>query len=303
MKKEQNNILTLPITIQDYNFRLLSYYHSNISGYHTILIYQNNNTLEVKSDGYALDTRTKISEQAFQEFYKFLDLKIFTEINVKLIESDLEELLNEVEKIAADGKNNQINNKLSDELTDEINKYITEFETKKELSEKEDEDFKKQIEEITGTPLKAIKELLTLPKYDRILTDIKNENLNYILIDYEDLYNILKKYKIEKLLNGQFQDFKRDIQSYLFTEDYTSNDNLDVILQNMQKNKDVRLLKSKDIGKLISTTATVKNIENRKARLKKGIFQCRSCMKIISVEQTNSKRTLEPTICTSCSGK
>lgn len=64
----------------------------------------------------------------------------------------------------------------------------------------------------------------------------------------------------------------------------------------------LRNLLSKYIGKFVSSDGIVRKTDEIRPRIDKGVFECRGCMKLIEVEQSNNNLS-EPSLCTDCGGR
>jgi replicative DNA helicase Mcm len=138
----------------------------------------------------------------------------------------------------------------------------------------------------------------------------------------EDLFEILEHYPDERSLVVDYLDlemFDPDLADLLIEkpddvlsasekaikniDPLVKGADLNIRLQNLSNNIPLNLLLSKYIGKFVSVDGIVRKTDEIRPRIETGVFECRSCLRLHEVEQTNSNAVSEPTICSECGGR
>lgn len=135
--------------------------------------------------------------------------------------------------------------------------------------------------------------------------NLKSSNQTKVNIDYTSLNSYF-----EETANRGF--FKYDNWKKIITNAETqynydnkrSNKNyISFKIIDVPPNISLHELNSTHNGELISTKALIKNITEPKPALKKAVYECRSCMRLIPVEVNEGSIVTPPAICTECGGK
>ena len=78
---------------------------------------------------------------------------------------------------------------------------------------------------------------------------------------------------------------------------------LNIRLENLTNLIQLKHLLSKYIGKFVSVEGIVRKTDEIRPRIETGVFECRGCMRLHEVEQTNTNTIVEPSLCTECGGR
>ena len=65
----------------------------------------------------------------------------------------------------------------------------------------------------------------------------------------------------------------------------------------------LKILLSKYIGSFVSADGIVRKTDEIRPRIETGVFECRGCMRLHEVEQTNDRHIMEPSLCSDCGGR
>ncbi|AXV40715.1 minichromosome maintenance protein MCM [Methanobacterium sp. BAmetb5] len=80
------------------------------------------------------------------------------------------------------------------------------------------------------------------------------------------------------------------------------NAELNIRFENVRNNIPLRYLRSKFIGKFVAVDGIVRKTDEIRPRIRKAIFECRSCMRLHEVQQKSNIIT-EPALCQECGGR
>jgi len=138
----------------------------------------------------------------------------------------------------------------------------------------------------------------------------------------DDVFKILEKYPDDRSLIVDYIDLERfdpDLADLLIEkpddvllasakaikniDPLMKDADLNIRLENLTNLIQLKHLLSKYIGKFVSVEGIVRKTDEIRPRIETGVFECRGCMRLHEVEQTNSNSTVEPSLCTECGGR
>lgn len=138
----------------------------------------------------------------------------------------------------------------------------------------------------------------------------------------DEVFKILEKYPNERSITIDFNDletFDHDLAELLIEKPeeiiYVSQKaiknidplvkdaDINIRIKNNPNKIDLNDINSRLIGKLITTNIHVSKLEDITPQLKLGVFECRCCMRLHSVEQEVDDRMTEPVLCSECGSK
>ena len=141
--------------------------------------------------------------------------------------------------------------------------------------------------------------------YQEDLTlNLKSNNQTKVNIDYTGL----NSYFEEKAKKGFFQydNWQKIITNaetqYNYDNHRTSKNHISFKITDVPPNISLHELNSTHNGELISTKALIKNIAEPRPALKKAVYECRGCMRLIPIEVKDGIAT-PPALCSECGGK
>jgi len=138
----------------------------------------------------------------------------------------------------------------------------------------------------------------------------------------DDVFKILEKYPDDRSLIVDYIDlemFDSDLADLLIEkpedvliasskaikniDPLMKGANLNIRMENLTNIVQLKYLLSKYIGKFVSVEGIVRKTDEIRPRIETGVFECRGCMRLHEVEQTNSNNVVEPSLCTECGGR
>ncbi|MDR3291683.1 MAG: minichromosome maintenance protein MCM [Methanobrevibacter sp.] len=138
----------------------------------------------------------------------------------------------------------------------------------------------------------------------------------------DDLFKVLEQYPDDKSLVVDYLElelFDPDLADLLIEkpedvldasekaikniDPLMSGADLNIRLENLTNNILLKKLLSKYIGKFISVDGIVRKTDEIRPRIETGVFECRGCLRLHEVEQTNSNLITEPSLCSECGGR
>lgn len=138
----------------------------------------------------------------------------------------------------------------------------------------------------------------------------------------DDISEILRRYPDERSLTVNYEKLEKfdpELADILIRRPEAFIDASKVVIKNLSSiviakgihirfenfNNEIPLLdlSSRDIGKFISVEGRVKSVNKTRPIIHKGIFECRSCLRIVEVEQDPMKNLMEPSLCTDCGSR
>jgi replicative DNA helicase Mcm len=138
----------------------------------------------------------------------------------------------------------------------------------------------------------------------------------------DDLFGILEKYPEDKSLVIDYLDlelFDPDLADLLIEkpddvlsasqkaikniDPLMTNADLNIRLENLTNVIPLKILLSKYIGKFVSVDGIVRKTDEIRPRIETGVFECRGCLRLHEVEQTNSNAITEPSLCSECGSR
>ena len=138
----------------------------------------------------------------------------------------------------------------------------------------------------------------------------------------DDVFEILEKYPDDRSLIVDYMDlemFDPDLADLLIEkpddvllasakavkniDPLMKDADLNIRLENLTNLIQLKHLLSKYIGKFVSVEGIVRKTDEIRPRIETGVFECRGCMRLHEVEQTNSNAIIDPSLCTECGGR
>jgi len=138
----------------------------------------------------------------------------------------------------------------------------------------------------------------------------------------DDVFKILEKYPDDRSLIVDYLDlemFDPDLADLLIEkpedvliasskaikniDPLMKDADLNIRMENLTNVVQLKYLLSKYIGNFVSVEGIVRKTDEIRPRIETGVFECRGCMRLHEVEQTNSNTVIEPSLCTECGGR
>ena len=201
--------------------------------------------------------------------------------------------------------------KTNDSFTNIYNYYLKLLNPKLDLSGDTKEDEAEETER-PKTNLEKIRDFLT-DNYKDKLMDIQTNKLTVdnpkqsLIIDYGDLvaYDtdladllLIKPEEVIKSFNIAIKTFISEE-----TKERFKGISIKARFKNIDNDVKFKNLKSNRIGELVEITGNIKSIRKDKPKLITGVFECRNCMNLHTVDQnTKSNNLLTPNLC-KCGGR
>ncbi len=138
----------------------------------------------------------------------------------------------------------------------------------------------------------------------------------------DDVFEILEKYPDERSLTVDYEDLEKfdpDLADEMIEkpeevilasqkaikniDPLMKDAELNIRFENLRHNIPLSDLLSKYIGKFVAADGIVRKTDEIRPRIEKGVFECRSCMRLHEVEQTSGNHIMEPSLCNECGGR
>lgn len=169
------------------------------------------------------------------------------------------------------------------------------------------------------TPDTIIRDVL-INKYQNIINKINNGETKEIILDCKDFDYIITKtdgqqYSLIDQLQHSPEKFISSINkelNYLIHEQEESNnpyelkedDDLYYLRFGNLEETPLKYMLSDKVGKFTQTQGVISGVYPVRPIIKEGVFECRGCMRRVTVEQDPTSLTiLEPTMCSECGGR
>lgn len=124
----------------------------------------------------------------------------------------------------------------------------------------------------------------------------ENQRTIPLNVDYFELNSFLNDYVREGLFNHNPETVITGSQTVL-------NPKLRMRVNDIPQTSPLKELDTQHVGKFVSTVAMVKNITPIKAKMKKAVFECRSCFKLYGQDQEEGEiQVVQPALCVECGG-
>lgn len=145
----------------------------------------------------------------------------------------------------------------------------------------------------------GIHNFLRLPYHkEEIDKKLKENNYSLIQLDYTELNDHLQEHFHLNLLDGEFEVSLSIIEELINKEHKIS-----LKIKDFPPNINIRELDATTNGKFISTTAMIKSITKVQVGLKTAVYECRSCMRLHSMDLSQDMTIIEPSLCKDCGGR
>ena len=277
------NILTKEITIKKvFEVRLLIL--SKIK--QTTLVIHNNKTDNFHT--YTLKTDLPDVPHKYQKLDKEID-DILTSMGLEMSEEEKYDLYRDYSDIITEKSTNQLTKAISDDdLYKEIKLIIDQADTTK---------YKQ------STLGSVIKSYTTHYLYDQLEELISLDLIQkpcLIRVDFHELEEYMRYEKLDFALHKRLDDVQNQLEKTIKKEFHFKYP--EVAFVDMEKNVSLNFIGSEHIGKTVTFEGTITKLSKKFPALKNAVYQCKNCMRMISIEQKGLIPT-QPVACPECNGR
>lgn len=169
------------------------------------------------------------------------------------------------------------------------------------------------------TPTAIIREILII-KYQDVIDKINNGESKELVLDCNDFeitinrqdnkqYILTDRLKhsptefiglVQKELNNLIHERPPSLNPYEIKED----DNLYYLRFKNIEETPLKYMLSGQVGRFTQTQGVIQGVYPVRPKLKKAVYECKSCMRLHEVEQnTSDNKIIEPSLCSECGGR
>lgn len=149
-------------------------------------------------------------------------------------------------------------------------------------------------------------------KFEEFFATEYKEDIFEILTKYPDERSLIVDYSSLEIFDPDLADLLIDRPEEVIYAAEIAIKNIDPLVkdadinirfENLSNIIPLQSLNSKYVGSFVSFEGIIEEIEKPSARIKIGIFECRSCMRLHEVEQSSDNTFIEPSLCSECGGR
>ena len=123
-----------------------------------------------------------------------------------------------------------------------------------------------------------------------------------LTINYEDL-EMFDPQQADMLLEKPEEILKAAQEAMKNIDPLAKNADINIRISNLRNNIPLKNLLSAYIGNFVSADGIVRKTDEIRPRIETARYECRSCMRMHEVEQTNDRQLIQPSLCTECGGR
>ena len=152
----------------------------------------------------------------------------------------------------------------------------------------------------------------SLSKFEEFFSTVYKNDVFEILEKYPDERSLTVNYKELEMFDPDLADLLIKKPDEVIAASQKAIKNIDPLMkdaelnirfENLDNNIPLSDLLSKYIGQFVSADGIVRKTDEIRPRIETGRFECRSCMRIVDVEQSSGNHIMEPSLCSECGGR
>lgn len=153
---------------------------------------------------------------------------------------------------------------------------------------------------------------LTTAKFEEFFTTKYKDQVYGILEKYPDERSLIIDYQDLEMFDPDQADLLLEKPEEVISAAQKAVKNIDPLMKGAEINVrfanvtniiPLKILLSKYIGSFVSADGIVRKTDEIRPRIETGVFECRGCMRLHEVEQTNDRHIMEPSLCSDCGGR
>ncbi len=153
---------------------------------------------------------------------------------------------------------------------------------------------------------------LTTAKFEEFFTTKYKDQVYGILEKYPDEKSLIIDYQDLEMFDPDQADLLLEKPEEVISAAQKAVKNIDPLMKGAEINVrfanvtniiPLKILLSKYIGSFVSADGIVRKTDEIRPRIETGVFECRGCMRLHEVEQTNDRHIMEPSLCSDCGGR
>ena len=153
---------------------------------------------------------------------------------------------------------------------------------------------------------------LTTTKFEEFFTTKYKDKVYDVLEKFPDEKSLIIEYPEWEMFDPDQADLLLDKPEEVINAAKTALKNIDPLMKGADINIrfahvtniiPLKVLLSKYIGSFVSADGIIRKTDEIRPRIETGVFECRGCMRLHEVEQTNDRHVMEPSLCSDCGGR
>ncbi|MDD2643924.1 MAG: minichromosome maintenance protein MCM [Methanobacteriaceae archaeon] len=153
---------------------------------------------------------------------------------------------------------------------------------------------------------------LTTTKFEEFFTTKYKDKVYDVLEKFPDEKSLIIEYPEWEMFDPDQADLLLDKPEEVINAAKTALKNIDPLMKDADINIrfahvtniiPLKVLLSKYIGSFVSADGIIRKTDEIRPRIETGVFECRGCMRLHEVEQTNDRHVMEPSLCSDCGGR
>lgn len=153
---------------------------------------------------------------------------------------------------------------------------------------------------------------LTTTKFEEFFTTKYKDKVYDVLEKFPDEKSLIIEYPEWEMFDPDQADLLLEKPEEVINAAKTALKNIDPLMKDADINIrfahvtniiPLKILLSKYIGSFVSADGIIRKTDEIRPRIETGVFECRGCMRLHEVEQTNDRHVMEPSLCSDCGGR